>query len=142
MPIAVAATQIAWGLSIAPKGFNANASTLVADTLQWAGNYLTLCVEGENYAVQVITRGLCDLGSACCCCGLALAVTTDPESADGCTVLSSEGRQRIARVLHTCVATLSRPCYHVHGKRMLNMAVECRWGMWQWRRPCGPGQRT
>lgn len=56
MPIAVAATQIAWGLSLAPKGFNANASTLVADTLQWAGNYLTLCVEGENYAVQVSSK--------------------------------------------------------------------------------------
>ena len=54
MPIAAAATQIAWGLALAPSGFSSgNASTLATDTLQWAGNYLSLCGSGDNYTVQV-----------------------------------------------------------------------------------------
>ena len=61
MPIAVATTQVAWGLSVAPNGFNTgNSTTLVADILQWAGNYLQLCANGTStnstsYAIQVET---------------------------------------------------------------------------------------
>ena len=54
MPIAVATTQVAWGYSLSPNGYRSgNSSVLVADMLQWAGNYLTLCQNGTSYAVQV-----------------------------------------------------------------------------------------
>ena len=54
MPIAVATTQVAWGYALSPDGYRmGNASTLVADMLQWSGNYLTLCQNGTSYAVQV-----------------------------------------------------------------------------------------
>ena len=54
MPIAAATTQVAWGYALSPDGYRmGNASTLVADMLQWSGNYLTLCQNGTSYAVQV-----------------------------------------------------------------------------------------
>ena len=56
--MAIAAGQIAWGLSASPQGFSSSGQGLdyAVDNLQWVSNYLGLCGTNATYFVAQVGK--------------------------------------------------------------------------------------